>query len=56
MSRILVKFYRNNNGALDIVRTELCDSYMEADALVENESDHYDTVTMIDIDSPPENE
>jgi hypothetical protein len=29
---------------------------MEADALVENEEGHYDTITMIDLDSTEEND
>lgn len=47
---ILVKFYREVDGQPIIIRTEHCTNYMEADAIVESESGHYDHVSMIDLE------
>jgi hypothetical protein len=49
MSNILVRFYRNVENNPIIVRTEYCDSFIEADFIVEQETGHYDTVSIIDL-------
>jgi hypothetical protein len=47
---ILVKFYRLVDDQFIIIRTEHCTDYMEADAIVEAEEGHYDTVAMVDLE------
>lgn len=47
---ILVTFYREVDGKSISIRSELCTNYMEADAVVESEEGHYDTVSMIDLE------
>jgi len=46
---VIVKFYRNDAvGGATVVRTEYCESYIEADVFVEEEEGHFDFVKIVE--------
>jgi hypothetical protein len=47
--KVKIIFYRQVNGNLQVIRTELCDNVFEADLIIEAEEGHYDEVSIVDL-------
>jgi len=49
LQKVIVKFYRNDAfGGATVVRTEYCESYIEADIIIGEEEGHFDFVKIIE--------